>query len=209
MDGCLRVSLYWIRSWFTGRVQAISGYVRAVFVSSRQFKIQGLKIRRDTLWKPRKRLFSALLLGSSLLLGVWANELSELEAIKKWERTHLPSERLFEFAMGSRGLRGVSEPRQLQKLIRSITTHLDATGSVWLSSDLNWVAFYSNPDQGIQVQFYCLECLKLPQNWQPVGIGWLALEQVTGVLDQRKSEIHLSAVRNPKTVFRDPREVVY
>ncbi len=152
---------------------------------------------------------SGVLFSSSIFLGIWANELSEAEAVRKWERSHLPSEQIFGFAMGSRRLLFVSDDKRVQKLIHSISTHLDEAGSVWLSSDSNWVAFYSHPDQMIQVRFYCLDCTQIPHQWQPLGVGWFALEKVIAALDQKKAKAVPLPSQKRKVMLRDPREVVY
>ena len=55
-------------------------------------------------WKFRRRCLGGVLLAAALWIGNWANEVSRTEAELKWERTHLPTDRVLDFALGSRGV---------------------------------------------------------------------------------------------------------
>jgi len=199
MDLSLDGSLHRVRSWVSGRVPSIP---------RRTFE----KLRASIPWKTGKyktRFLSGAFFLLALVLGVWANGIAEMEAISKWERNHLPSERIFKFALGSRGMHQVQDLNQLQKVMRSVPSRLDEMGSIWISTDANWAAYYSSPDQALQAQIYCLRCSNRPEKWKPLGIGWRGLEDALDEIDKNTLLSKPLAQKKKGRLPRDPRELIY
>ena len=159
----------------------------------------------------RKKWASAGFFGMALVLGVWAHSSSQAEAVLNWERTHLPSDGMVQLALKSRGFRLLEEGKPLQKVLRSLPVSLDQKGSFWATSDLNWVAYYADPEQVTQTQIFCWECATPPTPWQPSGLGWRGLETLLKDI-AIKFTSHRPAVKataRGSHLWRDPREVVY
>ena len=186
------------KNWAAGRVRALSQSFAQVF---------------GRLGRHRTRLIGAAYFAVSVALGFVAFTCSREEAIEYWERTFLPSGQVIGFALGSRGLVAAVEGYQLQKVLRSLPTSLDDRGSIWLSADPIWVAVFlpSKDDSSVQAETYCLDCKNLPKNWQPMGIGWRAMDKVVNQIDnllKRRKETKIA----PSTQIRsrrDPREFIY
>jgi hypothetical protein len=158
----------------------------------------------------RKRVMSAGFLACSCVFGIWANDIAQIEAKMRWAREHPPSVRVIDFALGSRGLRKIEDTDQIHRVVRLIPTHLDENGAFWLSSNGQWVAFFSDSIQSNTIHIYCSICNRTPQgpDWRPFGVGWEALENVTDEIDQKTQNVS-PIQRSKKVVFKDPRELSY
>jgi hypothetical protein len=159
----------------------------------------------------RTRLIGIAYFGVSIALGFAAFTFSRVEAIEYWERTFLPSERVIRFALGSRGLVPAAEGYQAQRVLRSLPSSLDEKGSIWMSTDPIWVAAFlpSKEDTSIQVLTYCLDCKNFPKNWQPMGIGWRAMDKAIEQIDRGlkgRKEVKTAPLSKIRS---DPREIVY
>ena len=195
MDFLSRRSLSLIQSGIQRRISALSGSFDS------------------KLWRYRRWGASAGFLLAAIFLASWAHSSSQAEAVLNWERTHVPSEKLVQVALQSRGLRRMEEGKVLNKVLRELPVSLDEKSAIWMTSDSNWVAYYLDPDQATQAQVFCLECSTPPSPWQPVGLGWQGLEAALVGLDQRLASYRAPAKAKgervrPK-VWRDPRAVVY
>jgi len=177
-----------------------------IWISCRLQKIQ--KYCGKKLWF-QERLLGAASLVLSVLLGFHANSISEREAIQRWERSHLPSSSIVRFALTSQGWQEIQDQKKIEKLMRSIPVTLDEGGSIWNSSDWNWILFYSHSIDLLQVQFYCYHCSEFPKIWTPLGIGWMGFEKaLEGVRLKLESEKTLL----PKKIWapwKDPREIIF
>ncbi|MEO5968901.1 MAG: hypothetical protein ABIQ95_03165 [Bdellovibrionia bacterium] len=188
-----RFNLPRLKTWTARRVRAVS------------------KSLTQLCGRHRTRLVGIAYFAISVVLGFAAFTLSREEAIEYWERTFLPSERVIHFALGSRGLIPATEGYHSQKALRSLPSSLDEKGSFWLNTDPVWVAVFlpSDKDFGIHAVAYCHDCKNFPRNWQPMGIGWRAMDKVIEQIDK--------GLRHRKDVKRvllpkfqdDPREIVY
>jgi hypothetical protein len=157
----------------------------------------------------------ALLLLSSAGLGVWAHDLSQTDALRGWERSRSPSERIWLHALGSRGFKRLDPEKDgtlMHRALRVLPGTLDAAGSAWLSSDGAWALVFVNPDETVPFRVFCLQCRKVPERWDPLGTGWkafdLTLEKVDHALTQRPHEAAVPTRPNPARA-RDPREIRY
>lgn len=158
-------------------------------------------------WIFRKRCLGAIFVGTAIWLGVWANEVSQLEAKMKWEKTHLPTEQILDFALGSRGMKQVRDLKLLQRATYTLPARLDELGAVWLSEGANWLAFFTGSEENTQVKIYCQPCTMQPRIWQPKGVGWRGLELALQEIDRRIGE--RQGVTPKKRIERDPREIVF
>src|SRR5687767_5413193 len=61
----------------------------------------------------RKTIRGVAFFLGALVLGFWANSASESEAVSRWERSFIPSEKIVDLAMASQGKRPISDERQL------------------------------------------------------------------------------------------------
>ncbi len=150
---------------------------------------------------------AALFLVLSLALGDRANEMSQKTGASSWEKSHPPSQKVIFYSLKSRGLTLIQGVSFFQKIYRTIPTSLDEEGSIWLSEDANWVAFFLASAEAIPAQIYCLICKQLPVRWEPLGRGWQAFEKSLEELDHKIAALKLS--RPKKFLPRDSREIVY
>ncbi len=160
----------------------------------------------------RSRLASAGFILTAIGLGAWANTLSQSEAILKWERTHLPSDRVFQHALRSRGMTLVQDIHEVQRALRALPVSFDQKGSVWSSVDSNWIVFYSDLDRVIQAQVFCLICSVRPNQWKAMGIGWRGLELALDALDEmneKRSLVQVPVFKGKESFWRDSREIIY
>jgi hypothetical protein len=194
-----RGGLSGFREWISRRVRSLSRD------PSQKFG----KACGAALWRQRNRLASGTFFVAAIILGLWANELAEADALARWERMHLPSERIIQFALGSRNFHSVRDENQMQKILRSIPSRLDESGAFWLSENANWVVFYAAPDQAVQAQLYCFRCETLPKQWKPVGLGWRGLEETMQEIDKNLDFLKPVLLKKVKAGWRDSREIVY
>lgn len=153
----------------------------------------------------KRRLTSGFLLALALLLGFWANHWSELEAIREWEKKHVPDSTVFKALVQTFKLKEMQDNRTLQKINRLLPVHLEEAGSIWKTENSNWIVFYSDPNDALQMQVYCQECSIPPQTpWKRVGVGWIGVE---ALLEELKKGGFKKAVLKKR--YRDPREIVY
>jgi hypothetical protein len=182
-----------------------------------------------------KGFFKALtLVVLAVLIGFYANSMTEKEAILRWERLYAPPERTVKYAFGSHHLVGLStrassersakapSSRKLQEVLRSLpgslTTHLDdPPAHFWASTDANWALHYSDSASSVDPQVYCADCTQaIPKQWTPMGYGWPGLTQCLEHLENHsKTKTDFSPTDSifkrsmPMQKYQDPREIVY
>ncbi len=151
----------------------------------------------------RRKLHGVTLLTLSAVLGIWAQELAQNEAISSWLRTHPPSPKIWRHALESHGMTLLEDPRLLQKASRALPIRSDQEGQVWATADLNWIATLNN--------MYCVICDQPPIEWGPRGTGWDAfdpvLEQVAQAAATRLSKQTKKSQKSATPA--DPREIRY
>ena len=167
--------------------------------------------------KYKRNLGSLFFLLLSLVLGTEAYHHSQTEGALNWLRAHPPSEQVLEYSLGRFGFQSVKDVEKIQKVMRFAPATLDDVGSFWISPSKQWVAYYFSREQESQVTFYCKECGAPPHDWQPLGIGWEALEKL--FIEISKDAIHTKGSppkaaeaaepARKKEVHRDPREIIY
>jgi hypothetical protein len=177
-------------------------------VSKRLREVQKYLVQR---FRYQERFLSISSLVSAICLGTCAHRASENEALQRWERTHLPSDRIVQQSIRSYGWGSMDHSKTIEKLVRTIPASLDEKGSVWASDNWNWILFFSSHSELVQPQFYCLHCAKVPTNWLPVGVGWkgleLTLEGMTTRLELEKSQLPKKKIKSVH--WKDAREISF
>ena len=157
----------------------------------------------------RRKLIGITLVLAAAALAFWAQNLARVSAIRDWERTHGPGEKVWNSALGARGFAPVRDPRLLQKDSRKLPMRLDSEGSIWISPDSEWITIFSNPDQTLPIAIYCWDCAHPPSDWESLGDGWeafdSALQRIDRVLGGRQKEI----LSKKSVKIIDPREILY
>ena len=184
-----------------GHIRGISARIRGVSQRLVQGRLASRVIRH------RKRALGVALLLVSLIVGIWAHDLAQAEALGGWLRMHPPSNRIWNHALESRGYRALSDLKQLQRASKTLPALVDEEGSVWTSSDTTWVAVFQKQDDGLSSVLYCLECQKPPAGWEPSGRGWEAFDPVLARADLAAKR--LRPVAKPRQAPSDPRELRY
>ena len=161
----------------------------------------------------RRRRLGLALLVLSLGLGAWAYEASTDDALWGWKSRHFPSNDAWSSALGSRGYQSVTQADRLNRVLRTLPSQLDVSGSVWSTTDQNWIAIYprdAGEGTGAPV-LYCYLCEELPLAWNPEGRGWDGFDQTIIKMDRGLPALR---GRKPKKSqkreeYHDPRELRY
>lgn len=180
---------------FSARVQSVSHRLAGSALASRVTRIQ-------------KRLLGAGLLLLALVLGIWAHDLAQAEALGGWLREHPPSSQAWKHSLESRGFHALTDPLKIQRASRSLPSLVDEEGSTWTGADANWIAVFQKKDDVLTSTLYCLECQKPPAGWQPLGRGWEAFDPVLALADAAMKRLK-PVFKTRKTVASDPMELRY
>lgn len=181
-------------------IHSVSEGIRTV--SQNIAKIRSLQF----LYKARKTLLGIVLLISALGFGLWAHDLARSDALWDWEHHHFPSSEVWTHGLGSRGYRPLQKQDTVEKLMRIIPAKREQTEEIWISENAEWVAIFTNQDQAIPMKAFCRSCQTIPNQWEPLGSGWVAFDQTLSKIDQS----HSGGLARVKTqVHFDPREIHY
>lgn len=179
----------------SARVQRISHRLAGRALAARVTRVQ-------------KRILGACLLLFALVLGTWAHDLAQAEALGGWLREHPPSSQAWKHSLESRGYRTLTEPKAIQRASRSLPSLVDEEGSIWTGADANWIAVFQKKDDVLASTLYCLECQKPPAGWQPLGRGWEAFDPTLALADAAMKRLK-PVLKARKTVASDPMELHY
>jgi hypothetical protein len=117
-----------------------------------------------------------------------------------------------QLTLESLGYQRVKDPEKAHRVARWIPSHLDETASFWIQRELNWIAFFSESHQAIQVELYCQPCSTFPksQEWNPLGAGWGVFEEVLSQIQEKQRRIRTVQKKVIQGAQgRDPREIVF
>lgn len=160
-------------------------------------------------YRGHKRKFLAVaFLITSISFGILAFGQAREEAIKSWERAHLPSLQVWVLALSTRGYRTLSDIGEIQKLARSLPTTLDSEGSIWVDRDLNWVVLYHDINQALPAHIFYRDIRKKPEAWSPRGIGWAHFDSTLNEVDAMLAKAP-KILRKKAEPITDPREIRY
>lgn len=166
------------------------------------------KCFEEGLTSSKKYWLSGILFLLSLFVGHYANQLSEEKAIQNWESSHLPTPKIVAFSFESYGWKRIKDPQKTQKIIRSLPAALDENGSFWVSSQIDWIVFFSEHKNSETIELYCRTCQNSSNRWSFYGKGWRALERIIVKMDQIVRSSKPMVVKKPiQTV--DPRAWTY
>jgi|GEM_PF-1154317 hypothetical protein len=161
-----------------------------------------------TLWVQKERGLGGVLLALAVAMGVYANEWSEQEALLRWEKTHLPSSRVIQYAMESRRMVWLQDPSKVHRGLKSLPVSADEKGTFWFN-EKGWVVFFSQTPEMLIPQLYCFRCEEGGDQWSPMGRGWTGFENTMLRIDQWMESLPLRPQRVAPRVFLDPRAIVY
>ncbi|MGK5085087.1 hypothetical protein WDW37_17505 [Bdellovibrionota bacterium FG-1] len=145
----------------------------------------------------------------ALVLGVWAHDFSEAQALNTWLTTHPPSILMWKHALRSRGMVEVTHPILAQKAIRTLPSLIDQKGAVWVASEGKWIALLGSDTASGAPVVFCLSCQETPQNWNPAGNAWSAFDVALKKVDEAVQAEKHPLLSAKKAVYRDPYEIVY
>jgi hypothetical protein len=154
--------------------------------------------------------FAGAFIAIAGLLAWSAQSLTYSHALEDWERSRLPSDRVWTYALGNHGwtLAPPAAPAVHQAL-KKLPASLDSAGSVWASPDWSWIMVFTDPNQVVSHKLFCRDCKTAPERWDPVGTGWSAFDRVLAQLEQVKTA-PVQARKGRKTIkFVDSREIHY
>lgn len=171
------------------------------------------QITANRLRAHRRKLIGLCWLLLSVILGFWAEQIAQSEALQTWKDTHPPSPRVWRHALGSLGFEQCTDSKVLQKVLRNIPSMVDDHGSIWLSTETQWIAIYSNEeDSTFPVDIYGLNCA-LPKegvrNWNNFNSGWDGFDQVLEHLTQALPHSPKMVEKKKSKLSRDSREIRY
>ena len=201
MDQSNHSGVLWISRWVSKRIRTLSSRSDEKL----GFDLPSTFVRHRNCW---------IALGLIVMAGVFgclAHTVTQGEAIYRWERQHIPDLKSLEALVTSVGFQNLGRQKVYEKILRQFPMGHDEFGSIWASSDLNWVGYYPTSEYEEQPHLYCRECLKIPENWDFWGVGWVSLE---GLLNEirKKPAGPSSSSKSPgskRPLERDPREIVY
>jgi hypothetical protein len=161
--------------------------------------------------KQRKRILAGVFFFLAIGLGWIAQDLAQTEAENRWGRNHPPSRAVVHYALASQGFVAVLEADSLQRVIRSIPTHLDDEGSFWITQDARWVVFILEGDTAIPASAYRLssESRLKTEHWIPLGQGWGGFEELMKRVKSKAPRLLNSKTKKQLPLWKDPREIVY
>jgi hypothetical protein len=154
----------------------------------------------------RRRLTGLLFLLLSIGLGAWAYDEAKSDALRSWEKSHPPSAKVWEHALGSKALTVPGKKSRVSQAARSLPARLEEEGTAWISGDKNWVAVFNAPEADPPYRLFCRNCDLAPPSWDPAGHGWRAFERILSELD---TAVTSSPVRKRISEPSDPREIRY
>jgi len=144
-----------------------------------------------------------VLLLSSPVFGLWANELATTRALDKWKQENSPANDVWIRALTGYGYR--------KAVLREVPPLGESREDLWISENEAWIARFpaALPDE--EIQTYCLDCKTPPQRWESLGRGWAGFETLIKRLNHpaRKASSGFMAARPPRPLMRDHREIVY
>jgi hypothetical protein len=163
----------------------------------------------------RKRLLSIFWIALAGLFGVWANEASELQAWNRFKKDHFPGRAVISAVLNGYHFVQIQESDRLQKILRTVPTHLDEEGAFWISTNRKWIVHFSDWDDWVQAQVFSLEekgakaTRREALKWERLGVKWEGIERLLRLLEEAKQDKTQSKPFQSHRRFRDPREIVY
>jgi hypothetical protein len=157
----------------------------------------------------RKLIAGGILLISSACAAVWAEQVARSSALDEFEHSRMPSAKVWNYTLESRGYQKLKDAWLIQKAIRRLPANLDQPGTVWSSRDSDWIVVFVNPDQGIPETVFCYQCKTQPSDWKPMGMGWPAFDRTLTESDAYTASAKVRVKPKIPAEFRDSREVRY
>jgi|GEM_PF-4807106 len=161
----------------------------------------------------RRKIIGLCWILLSVFLGFRAEQIAQSEALHSWKETHPPSTRVWRHALGSLGFEHCKDSKVLQKVLRSLPSMIDDHGSIWLSTQNQWIAIYSNEENStFPVDIYGLNC-NLPnreiRNWDNFNSSWDGFDKILEHLNQIQPQSPKLVEKRKSKIPRDSREIRY
>ena len=136
-----------------------------------------------------KTLTGIALLLLSFLIAQGAHEASLSTGRGEWERQHAPGLKIWEFALGSRGYKPVTQEYAFLKKTRFLSA-LDSSAKFWLSPEQACIALFEQQNETPSKLFCAIAKAKSggSSGWEPIGTGWPGFEVALARIDQMKSQ---------------------
>ena len=167
-----------------------------------------------------KLILAFLFLCLSFFISLSAYNVTSDQAVKSWIANNVPKKSDFLLISKTFKFREVTYLDLLHASIRSLPSQTDLNGSLWMSSDGFWVAYYYDENYAsiplIMTSHFDIYTVKskikrkklsklkklIPENWNYLGRGWPALQ------------LFLNSYKIPKksksiNLWKDPRQIYY
>lgn len=127
-------------------------------------------------------------IGLAGLLGSLSYFQSRVGAVEEWEKAHSPPASIVHQILSFHGYRQLDDGPKLHRVSRTLPAQLDPERTIWLHRSLPWVLYFSAEDSILPYQIFCRgsEVLlpRLPEDWQLLGKGWLAVEELAKKIER-------------------------
>jgi hypothetical protein len=170
-------------------------------------RLPGLSLKFHPRFK--SGIFATAFFAIAGILAWSAQDLTYSHALRDWERSRLPSDRIWTYALGNHGRIVPPLSAVVHQALKKLPASLDSPGSVWASPGLEWIVVFIDPNQTVSHKVFCRDCKKPPERWDPMGTGWSAFDQIMERFEKAPVP-SLSDRKSRKTIkFVDPREIHY
>jgi len=151
----------------------------------------------------------------AVFIGLKADEISYLNAKKRWLTRNPPSDIIWKYAMTSQGFHQMNNSYMENRAVRKLPLVGDDLGAVWLSDNMEWLAVFQDP-KGLDPPTVFTNVRKsdyrraLPKSWGPMGLGWIGFEEAMRRIEANKPKARpkTRSKKWPKP-WNDPREISY
>ncbi len=183
----------------------------------RDFSIRIPKIPSFDFIRSRS-LAGATLILAAVVLGVFAQHLSESESLLRWKRESAPQLTLWVRVLKSFGYQEQTDPAKAHPDLRSLPMLASADAQVWMNSERTRIAVFEGTHEGGDPRIFFV-----PESaahhaksgkalWTPFGRGWDGLDALVLALNQapeRSGQPGSPVIQHKTKQFHDPRELIY
>jgi hypothetical protein len=195
----------WFSRWSTSSERSLSWGIpqlQAAFKSRYRLPEKIAKLEK------LRALAVALL---AIVFGFMAYNTCCEEISLEWQKTHVPSPRVWVSSFTGIGFQKVPE-KLLAKTLKGLPSRVESGNRVWEGKSQgapSWWAVYSETDP----MLFCLKCDSPPKTWDPAGEGWAGFDQIIAQAEKQAHSYKPDRIEAKKPQkyheILDPREIRY
>ena len=158
---------------------------------------------------------------AAVVLGAYAYNTSQADAVLGWEKAHHPLPNTWKYALGALGYHPLMDEKGIQGILKSLPTKVsweeEEGDSAWVSKDLSWLVVlpssHPNSDEesrsplvfsdGTEAQIASDSKI----DWHPQSGSWTGFQDLLRKLELRPKKV--VALTKKLVIFRDPLEIRY